>query len=365
MPSPFISIDLGKLEANARAVTDLCGEHGIAVTGVTKGTCGSPEVARAMLRAGCASIGESRVENIERLRAGGIDASFMFLRGPALSRVDDVLAQTQCSLNSEISVVTALADAARRRGLVHDVIVMVDLGDLREGVWPDDLVPFVGEIVDLQGVRVAGLGTSLTCFGGVIPTEENMQQLVALASELESTFNLQLDCLSGGSSSALPLIAAGKMPPRINHVRIGEAILLGVETAHRTPWPGTHQDAFVLYAEVIELKRKPSVPIGEVIQNAFGKSAVLEDRGLIDRAILNVGREDVDVDGIRPLDPGLRVLGATSGALVVDVSAAKSTVRVGDLLGFSLNYAALLQAMDSQYVEKRPVSGTDTGSAAG
>ena len=307
-------------------------------------------VLRNMRRA-LAALGED-----DPARGDGVSAPEISTSGG-----DDVAA----GASSSASVVTALADAARRRGIGHDVIVMVDLGDLREGVWPDDLVSFVSEIVDLQGVRVSGLGTSLTCFGGVIPTEEKMQQLVALADGLESTFNLELDYLSGGSSSALPLIAAGKMPPRINHVRIGEAILLGVETAHRNPWPGTHQDAFVLYAEVIELKRKPSVPIGEVSQDAFGKRPVFEDRGLIDRAILNVGREDVDVDGIRPLDPGLRVLGATSGALIVDVSAARSTVRVGDLIGFSLNYAALLQAMDSQYVDKRPVSGTDTGSRAG
>ncbi len=357
MSSPFISIDLGKIETNARTITGLCGEHGIAVTGVTKGSCGFPEVARAMLRAGCTSIGESRIENIERLRAGGIDAPFMFLRGPSLSRVDEVVAHAQSSLNSEIAVISALAAAARRCAVAHDVIVMVDLGDLREGVWPDDLVAFVGELVDLKGIRIAGLGTSLTCFGGVIPTATNMQQLVALADEVESAFDLELEYVSGGSSSALPLIAAGTMPARINHVRIGEAILLGVETAHRTPWPGTCQDAFVLHAEVIELKTKPSIPVGEVSQDAFGKKPVFEDRGMIERAILNVGREDVDVDGIRALDPGVRILGATSGALVVDVSDAGRTVRVGDLVRFSLNYAALLQAMDSQYVEKRAVAG--------
>jgi predicted amino acid racemase len=365
MSSPRLTIDLGKLEANARTVTRLCGEHGIAVTGVTKGTCGSPEVARAMLRGGVASIGESRMENIHRLRGGGIDTSFMFLRVPSLSRVEDVVAHTHISLNSENSVITALAEAAYRRGLVHGIIIMVDLGDLREGVWPDDVVPFVKEIIDVEGIRIAGLGTNLTCYGGVIPTEENMQQLVELACEVEKTFDLKLEYLSGGSSSALQLISEGRMPGRINHLRIGEAILLGVETAHRTPWPGTHQDAFVLYSEVIELKSKPSVPIGEVSQDAFGRKPVFEDRGMIDRAILDVGREDVEVEGIRCVDPRVRMLGATSGALVVDVTAAKGGIRVGDSLAFSPNYAALLQAMDSQYVEKRPFTGNDGGPGAG
>ena len=163
----------------------------------------------------------------------------------------------------------------------------------------------------------------------------------------------------------MPLIAAGRLPSRINHLRIGEAILLGVETAHRTPWPDTSQDAFVLYSEVIELKNKPSVPIGEVSQDAFGRKPVFEDRGAMDRAILDVGREDVDVDGIRSVDPRVRLLGATSGALVVDVTAAGGNIRVGDVLAFSPNYAALLQAMDSQYVDKRPLAGTESDSGAG
>jgi predicted amino acid racemase len=269
------------------------------------------------------------------------------------------------SLNSELSVISALSEAALRRRLVHGIIIMVDLGDLREGVWPDELVPFVKEVMGLGGIRIAGLGTNLTCYGGVIATEQNMQRLVDLAWEVEKTYHLKLEYLSGGSSSSLPLIAAGKMPRRINHLRIGEAILLGVETAHRSPWPDTYQDAFVLYSEVIELKKKPSVPIGEISQDAFGRKPVFEDRGTIDRAILDVGREDVDVDGIRPVDPRLSILGATSGALIVDVSAAKGSIRVGDSLAFSLNYAALLEAMDSQYVEKRPFTATDIDPAAG
>jgi len=354
MGNPHITIDLGKLEKNARSITRLCAEHAIQVTGVTKCTCGSPEVAGAMLRGGVSSIGESRMQNIHRLKAAGIDTSFMLLRIPSLSDVEEVIANVDVSLNSELAVINALSEAALRRGLVHAIIIMVDLGDLREGVWPDDLVPFVREVVGLEGVRIVGLGTNLTCFAGVIPSEDNMRRLVEQACEIERSFGLALEYLSAGSSSALPLLAAGKMPRRINHLRIGEAILLGLETAHRSPWPDTYQDAFVLYSEVIELKRKASVPIGEVSGDAFGRKPVFVDKGEMDRAILDIGREDIDVEGVRPVDPRLSILGATSGVLVMDVTAAQGSIRVGDLLAFSPNYAALLAAMDSQYVEKRP-----------
>ncbi len=355
MGRPCLTIDLTKLEHNARAIVGVCARHGISVTGVTKGTCGHPEVANAMLRGGVSSIGESRLENVRRLREAGVAAPMLMLRVPALSRVEEVVEAVDASLDSELAVLAALSQAARRRGRVHPAIVMVDLGDLREGVWPDDLVPFVRQVLALPGIRIAGLGANLSCFGGVIPTAENMQRLVNCALEIEKTFGIELVWISGGNTSALPLVAAGRMPARVNHLRIGEAILLGRETVHRTPWPGTHQDAFLLHTEVIELKRKPSFPIGERAEDAFGEAPRFEDRGARDRALLDVGREDVTPEGLVPLDPRVEVLGASSDYLIVDVTQARGDVRVGDELVFAPSYAALLAAMDSAYVEKRLV----------
>ena len=353
MGRPWVRADLDAVEANARAVVRLCAEHGIRVTGVTKCTCGSPEVARAMLRGGVESIGESRLQNVQRLREAGIDAEMMMLRVPPLSTVDELVDAVDVSLNSELAVLRGLSEAARARGRVHDVIVMVDLGDLREGVWPDDLVPFVGEVLELPGVRLAGLGANLTCYAGVIPTVHNMGRLVRCAEDVERRFGIRLARLSGGNSSALPLIAAGRMPARIDHVRIGEAILLGRETIHHRPWPGTRQDAFALHAEVIELKEKPSLPIGPRGEDAFGARPTFTDRGPALRALLNVGREDVDVEGLTPLGGGLSVVGASSDCLILDVGAAAPTLRVGDEIRFALSYGALLATMESRYVDTR------------
>ena len=281
----------------------------------------------------------------------------MQLRLPSLSNAEAIAHSADMSLNSELSVLAALSEAALRQGRVHDVIVMVDLGDLREGVCPDDVVPFVRETLRMEGIRLVGLGTNLACFGGVVPSEDNMTRLVELAEEVESGFGLALRWVSGANSSGLDLIASGRMPRRVNHARLGESILLGRETVHRRPWPGTAQDAFVLYAEVLELKTKPSVPVGERSEDAFGGLPTLEDRGKVARALLNVGREDIDAEGLIPHDQGLAVLGATSGYLAVDVSGAAGSVRVGDELAFSLNYGALLAAMTSEYVKKRPMRG--------
>jgi predicted amino acid racemase len=353
MASPYVTIDLDKIEHNALTIVELCRAHGIEVTGVTKGACGDPEVARAMLRGGVSSIGDSRLKNIHRLRAADIQTDYMLLRVPALSQAEEVVGSVRLSLNSELTVLVGLSEAASRSGQLHEVIVMVDLGDLREGVRPDDLVPFLREAVALPDIRIVGLGTNLSCFGGVIPSEQNMGQLVELASGIEKDCGLELEWISGCNSSALELIASGRMPKRVNHARIGEAILLGRETVHRRPWPGTFQDVFLLHAEVVELKRKPSLPIGESAEDAFGEIPAFEDRGDVDRALLNVGREDVDILGLTPLDSRLSILGGSSGYLILDVTGARGDISVGDEISFAPNYSALLAAMTSEYVEKR------------
>ncbi len=357
MQHPYLTIDLDKIEHNARTIVGLCRQHGIAVTGVTKVTCGNPDVAQAMLRGGVSSIGESHIENIRRMRAAGIATSYVLLQIPPLSGVEEVIEAADVSLNSELAVLEGLSAAACRRGRIHEVILMVDLGDLREGIWPAELVPFVRQALGLRGIRIKGLGTNLACFGAVAPSADNMNQLVELASEIERTFGLTLEWVSGANSSGLELIASARMPKRVNHARMGEAILLGRETIHRRPWPGTFQDAFLLHTEILELKKKPSVPVGERCEDAFGRLPAFEDRGDVVRALLNVGREDVDIDGIAALDPRVVILGGSSDYLVADVTGAAGAVRVGGELAFSLKYGALLAAMTSEYVKKCPVKG--------
>lgn len=353
---PTLSVDLARIERNARAVVRACSDAGISVFGVTKGTRGMPQVARAMLRGGVAGIGESRFENIRRLRDSGIDCPVMLLRSPPLSRIEETVRSVDISLNSELAVLRELSRVAERMGRIHDVILMIDLGDLREGIWPDDLASTVEEVIALPGLRIAGVGTNLTCFGAVLPSESNMGALVAEAEGLRRRFGLELAYVSGGNSSSLPLLLEGRMPRGITNLRIGEAILQGGrETFIGKPWEALDRDAFLLTGELLEVKVKPSVPIGETGLDAFGRRPVFEDRGERLRGILNIGREDVIVEGLTPVEPGIAVLGASSDHLVVDLEDADPPPGVGGSLSFRLSYGALLAAMTSEYVEKRPM----------
>ena len=356
MSGPHVTIDLDRIEHNARAVVGRCRAAGIEVFGVTKGTCGMPQVARAMLRGGVAGIAESRFENIRRLRASGIDAPIMLLRSSPLALIEEVVKSVDISLNSELFVIREISRVAERMGRVHDIILMVDLGDLREGVWPSDLVPTVEQVLELRGVRIAGLGTNLTCFGAIIPTEVNLGDLVAHAETLRRRFGLELAYVSGGNSSSLPLLLAGGMPKGINQLRIGEAILQGGRDTFRDkPWAELDRDVFLLSGELLEVKTKPSVPIGVMGVDAFGKRPVFEDRGERLRGIVNIGREDVAVDGLSPVTEGVGVLGASSDHLIVDLTDARPPPAVGDILSFRMDYGALLAAMTSEYVEKIPM----------
>lgn len=361
MSGPEIAIDLGRIERNARAVAGRCAEAGVKVFGVTKGMCGMPQVARAMLRGGVVGLAESRFENIRRLRDSGITAPIMLLRSPPIARVEEVVRSVDISLQSELAIIREISRIAERMGRVHDIMLMVDLGDLREGIWPSDLLPTVEQILEMKGVRIAGIGTNLGCFGAIMPTEENLGQLVAHAYKIERLAGVSLDFVSGGASSSLQLLLDGTLPAGINNLRIGEAILQGgIETFRDKPWEALEFDACRLTADVIEVKMKPSRPIGQSGYDAFGNQPYFPDEGDRLRAIANIGREDVMVEGLTPIHEGARVLGASSDHLLLDVTDADPPIKVGDRVAFRMGYGAMLLAMTSEYVEKVPMHDVET-----
>ena len=327
----------------------LYGSKGIGVTAITKGVCGSIEIARVLLDSGIGSFGDSRIANIQKMREARLDAQFFLVRSPMPSEVEQVVEYADVSLNSEISVIRLLAKHAAKRGKTHQVILMIELGDLREGILPTDIEPVVAELIGLRGIRLIGIGTNLACFGGVKPTEANMQALSAIAGELQHQHGITLEIVSGGNSANYQWFISTPDVGLVNHLRIGEAILLGCDTLTRERIPGLYSDAFTLVAEVVECKTKPSLPYGEISQNAFGQNPVFEDRENMERAILALGRQDVDSSAIFPRIKA-DLLDASSDHLILNVSGLG--LEIGAEVQFDLGYSALLRAMTSPYVEK-------------
>jgi len=347
-----VTVNTAKITENARSVVEAL--PGIGIVGVTKVTAGTPEVARAMLAGGVVGLGESRLENVARLRAAGIDSPAWLLRAPTPPVADDCVRLTQVSLESELDIVAALDAAAGAAGLRHAIVVMVDIGDLREGMMPDALPAFLERAARFASIDILGVGASLTCYGAILPDESNLGRLVALAKAAEAQLGKRL-VVSGGSSTSLDPVLSGRAPAGIDNLRIGEAIVLGVDPATREAIPGLtlHTDAITVAVPVIEVGVKPSRPLGTCVQDAFGNVPVFEDRGLRRRAICALGRQDAPPEGLTPLDPGVEVLGASSDHLVLDVDAMPARPCVGDEIVFVPGYSATLALFTSPYVEKR------------
>lgn len=351
MSSPRIEIELSKLAHNARTLVSLFGSKGIHLTAITKGVCGSLEIANALFNGGIRSFGDSHLSNIIKLRDGGIIAEFILIRSPMLHEIEQVVEYADISLNTELSVIRILSEQATKQGKIHRVILMVELGDLREGILPADLDSVVNETIKLPGIILEGFGTNLACFGGVRPTDTILQELSSIARNVQQNFDIKLRLISGGNSANYHWFISTSDVGLVNHLRLGESILMGCEALNRDPIPNLYSDAFTLVAEVIESKSKPSKPWGEVAQDAFGNVPVFEDKGIRHRAILAIGKQDIDISSIKPRKK-VNVIGASSDHLIVDTDDSEDLLEVGAEIRFDVGYSAMLRAMLSPYVEK-------------
>lgn len=350
--NPRLDIYLDKIKNNSENIKALCLKHGIKVVGITKGCCAITEVGQAMIDGGINILGDSRIENLKVLKKVELKAETMLIRIPMLSEVDRVLDWADISLNSEISVIKSLSQKALKRKIVHRIILMIDLGDLREGIMPDDALQMVGEIRKLPGVKLIGLGANFCCVSGVMPTRKNLTKLVELTEEIENNFHINLEVISGGDTSVLKLVENDIIPNRINQLRIGVGILLGQDDVRLRNIAGTYQDTFILTAEVIEVKEKPSLPRGEIGRDAFGEVPVFQDLGIRKRAILAIGKQDIHLNSLVSLEKEVKIVGASSDHLIIDITDFKEEIKVGAEVRFRLNYPALLSVTTSKYINK-------------
>ena len=349
---PFLEIDLDKLGENLRTLTSSCGEFSTEVAAVVKGISALPEIVRLYDDCGVSFIATSRIDQLRSIRQMGLRTPLMLIRIPMLSELEDVVALSDASLQSEPEVLRALNAEALRQHKRHRVVLMMDLGDLREGFWdPEELVSAALEIeTSLTGLELIGVGVNLGCYGSVKPNVRNMQGLVSLAADVEKAIGRPLTYISGGASTSVQMVLNGTMPCRVNLLRLGEIVLLGGINGY---YPGfTHRDVFTLKAEVVECRDKPSFPVGELTVDCFGVQPQYEDRGIRRQALVAIGRTDYgDFKSITPKLDGVRILGASSDHTILDVEEVKDRIRVGDVLEFEVSYPALLYLTNTPSVQ--------------
>lgn len=345
---PRVIIDIPKVVHNFQNIQRLCRQRGVALTGVVKGVAGDFKIVEALVAAGLEELGDSRLENLERFSVfQGVNR--VLLRLPGLNGIERVASFADLSLNAERETIAAL----ERLGIRHRILLMVDLGDRREGVLESEINGIARFCKGLRNIEVIGVGANFSCFAGVKPEPEKLAALVSIAAVLKEEFHLPIEYVSGGNSSSLPLLYAGTLVPGINHLRIGEGILLGRETLNGQLLPDLFHDAFLVEAEVLQSQWKPAKADGQIGRDAFGRIPQIPEAKDGYRLLINLGQQDTPISGLTPLDRGVQILGGSSDYLVL---ASEEKIPVGSVLRFTPNYWGLLALMTSPYVRKHYIN---------
>lgn len=368
---PRLVIDIKKLADNVKTLAAITTDDGnCSLMIVTKGLCADLEMVKMLAgRPEVDFVADSRLKNIKSYSKIVRDAGkkTVLIRIPMLSEVDELVKWVDLCFNSEMETVRAIDKAAAKEGKVQDVLLMIDLGDLREGIFfknEDEILSAATEIKEMNNVTLYGIGVNLTCYGAIIPKNENLSKLVEIARKIENKTGLKLEMVSGGNSSSIYLIESDrmprigrmpkdeKMPEGINNLRLGEAFLLGNDTAYETEIPNTHHDAIKLQAQIVEMKEKPSLPIGEVGVDAFGEKPYYEDKGIMKRAIIAIGKQDTDLGSMTPVDDRIEIMGGSSDHIILDLTACNDDYKLGDIVEFTVGYGGMLKLATSPYVDR-------------
>lgn len=349
MNTPRIEVDLGKIRDNTRYLVGKLKPRGISVTGVTKAVCGNPAVANAMLDGGARGLADSRISNIERMRKAGLACAITMLRTPIPSQAEQTVRSCETSYNTEISVMRMLGAAARKSNRIHNVILMVEMGDMREGILPENLQACVREVLGIKGVALKGIGANFACLRGMVPNTVTMAELSELANDTEVICGHRMKTVSGGNSANLQWAFEPNRGNRINDIRLGESILLGVDPVTGEHISGLHIDAFTLLADVIETKAKSSSALSAQVKSTNSTIHLVPDHFHDERSILAIGHQDTDISGLS-MPHHLKFQGATSDHMVL--AAATSELCVGAEVKLQMNYSALMRAMSAPDITK-------------
>jgi len=347
MSYPILEINLKKIYHNSLTLNSKCLEQNISISGVIKGANGLVEIAKEFEKANIAHIASSRMRELIEIYISDIKLPLMLIRIPMKSEIENLVKYVDISLNSELETILEIEKECKKQNKKHKVVLMFDLGDLREGYFLENNVIETALYIEnnLNFVKLYGIGTNLSCYGSVVPTNTNLTRLCDVATKIEDKINRKLDLISGGATTSVPLLYKNEIPKKINNLRIGEAILLAVDLEEfwNVDMSNMYKDAFILKAEIIEIKTKPSHPIGELFIDAFGNKPIYTDIGKRKRALLALGKKDIgDHNKLIPLNENIKLIGSSSDHLIIDIEDTSEDYKIGDILEFKMYYQAML-----------------------
>ena len=350
---PQLVINTKNLQHNFNCLKEMCRPYGIRITAVTKGFTTVPEAAKALWDCHPRAIASSRIDQLQKLKERYPEVTTELLRIPALSECDLVVKYADISLNSEVAVLQKLNEEALKQGKVHKVILMKDIGDRREGFESEDVMVDIASMVEhtMPGLRLYGIGANFGCYGSICVSKDKVDWLAAIMERIEAKIGRELDVLSIGGTQSFHNMAQGELNPRVNDIRAGISLITKAEYTWKEDFP-ERLDAFRIRAEIVELKKKPTMPNG-----VFGAAALNDERKYVDlgvrkRGILAFGKQDFGGTeaGLTPLDPQIRIWGSSSDHTMLDLEDCDRDYRLGDIVEFRPNYVVVMYATTSPNV---------------
>lgn len=351
----FIKLYRDRLKHNYNVLDNLFKKNNIEWAIVTKLLCGNENYLREVIDLGIKEVCDSRISNLKLVKEINPDVQTVYIKPPAKRSIRSVVKYADVSFNTEFATIQQLSDEAVRQDRKHKVIIMIELGDLREGVMGDHVIDFYAKIFELPHIEVTGIGANLNCLHGVMPSQDKLIQLCLYKQLIEARFDREIPWVTGGTSVVVPLLFRKQIPQGVNHFRVGEMLYFGNDLFADGPIEGMHQEVIKLYAEVIEITEKPKIPIGQLEANPSGETFSIDedDYGKMSkRAILDLGSLDIRTEYLIPDDQGIDIVGSSSDMIVVDLENASENYKVGDLVSFNLKYMGALGLLNSNYIEK-------------
>ncbi|WP_016988114.1 alanine/ornithine racemase family PLP-dependent enzyme [Flavobacterium sp. ACAM 123] len=352
----FIKLYREKLEENYAFLNNIFKSRNIEWGVVTKLLCGNKTYLTEVIALGVKEMHDSRVSNLKKIKDLDATIQTVYIKPPAKRSIEKIVQYADVSFNTEIETIKMLSKEAKKQNKTHNVIIMIEMGDLREGVMGEELIEFYGHVISLPNIEILGIGTNLNCLSGIMPTQDKLIQLSLYKQLIEAKFNIKIPWVSGGTSVSIPLMLKNARPMAVNHFRVGEALFFGKDLFTGETIKGMHNDVFKLYSEIIEITEKPETPTGELGESGVGNTYVMEDDADLGitslRAILDIGLLDMQPQYIEADDPDITIVDASSDMLVIDVSSSKKQYKIGDLVSFKIQYMAALYLLNSDYIEK-------------
>ena len=354
----YLKLYRSKLEHNYQKLENWFLEAEVEWGVVSKLLCGNKLFLEELVRLGVTEFHDTRITNLKVIKKVAPDAQTVYIKPPASRNLAQVVTYADVSFNTELSTIKLLSEEAFRQNKIHKIIIMVEMGDLREGVIGDKLMAFYAEVVDMPNINIVGLGTNLNCLNGILPSHDKLVQLSLYKQLIETKFNIHIPWISGGTSVTVPLLLDKQLPKTVNHFRIGEMLFFGLNLFTNKTINGMNNDVFKLFAEIIELYQKPKTPSGIQSINVSGEIPAIDPKDIGKkhyRAILDVGLLDCNPRYMIPDNKEVDIIEASSDMLVLDLGDNSKGLKVGDLMSFTLTYMGVLGLMNSRYIEKQLV----------